>query len=436
MQDKDYEGAQALILAALRAGQSQTWMYEGLSLAMRAANAPEEEIERALMSGVDLANDVDSVMMIALYMSKAGLERSALNLYREIAQQQPSRPEPYVQALACAKRLKDRDGIMWACKGILSQAWERDHRYVWEDAVRQAKGLILDLKQGGEDELAASFDAECNAIMARDCVVVVTWTGDAELDLVVEEPSGTTCSLQCPRTTSGGVLVGDDFSASTTVGQNQEVYVCPLAFSGEYRVLVKRVWGKVTAGKVTVDIYTHQGSDKAKHFREQLALGEKNALFAFNLDGGRRKELLAEEQVANVARVQNAMGRQVLAQQLSQFDQSAAARAYAASLAATQGADPRLALAGLRGRGAVGFTIRPTVLTEGLQDSTRAVISADRRYVRVSPSPSITAIGQVTTFNVATGASGNSQGGNSGGVGNNNGGFGGGNFGGGAGFGS
>jgi len=429
MNDKDYEGAQALILAALRSGQSQPWMYEGLSLAMRAANAPEEDIERALMSGVDLSDDMDSVIMIALYMSKAGLERPALHLYQEISQHQPSRPEPYVQALACAKHLKDveerRQGIMWACKGILSQAWEREHRTVWDDAVKQAHGLILDLKKEGKEELASKFEAEANAAMVRDCIVVVSWTGDADLDLMVEEPSGTTCTLESPRSPAGGVIVGDAYAnGDTASGQNQEVYVCPMAFSGEYRVLVKRVWGKVTAGKVTVDIYTHQGGENGRHLREQLELGEKSAMFAFNLEDGRRKELLAEEQIANVARIQNAVGRQVLAQQLASFDQSSAARAYAASLAAARGVDPRLALAGLGGRGAVGFSIVPTVIPEGLSNSTQAVISADRRYVRITPQPSIRTIGEVTTFNVANGAT--QTRGQGGGVGNNNGGFGGG----------
>jgi hypothetical protein len=187
------------------------------------------------------------------------------------------------------------------------------------------------------------------------------------------------------------------------------------------------VWGKVTAGKVTVDIYTHYGREDNRHLREQLELGEKKAVFAFNLDDGRRKEMLPEEQIANVARVQNALGRQVLAQQLGQFDGSAAERAYAASLAAARGFDPRLALAGFGGRGAVGFTIRPTVIPEGLSCFTQAVISADRRYVRITPQPSVSSITQVTTFNVATGRNQNvtNQ------QGNQNGGFGGGGFGGG-----
>jgi len=403
MAAEKYESAAALITAALRAGQSQPWMYEGLSLALRAMKAPEEDIERALLSGVDLSDDADSAMMIALYMSKAGLERSALRLYQQLAAAFPSRPEPYVQGLACAKFVKDREGIMWACEGILSRAWGREHLDVERDALRQARGMILELQKAGDEQLAADFEGRLNKALVRDCWIVISWTGDADLDLLVQEPSGETCSLENPRTTGGGVLVGDSYSGDQQqAGGMREGYVCPLGFSGEYKVVVKRVWGKVTAGSVTVDIYT-----KEKHLREQLSLGEKESVFAFDLADGRRQEPQLEEKLANVQRRQLALNRQVLAQQLGQFDQSAAARAYAAALAAQNNGGVNPALAMRFGPGAVGFTIRPTILTEGLSDFTRCVISADRRYVRVTPQPSITAIGQVTTFNVRTGQTNN-----------------------------
>ena len=37
-------------------------------------------------------------------------------------------------------------------------------------------------------------------------------------------------------------------------------------------MLVRRVWGKVTAGKVTVDIFTQNA--KKPHIHEQIELGE------------------------------------------------------------------------------------------------------------------------------------------------------------------
>jgi hypothetical protein len=60
-----------------------------------------------------------------------------------------------------------------------------------------------------------------------------------------------------------------------------------------------------------------------------------------------------------------------------------------------------------------------------------AVISADRRYVRISPSPFFSSIGNVQTFNFATGGSSTQPGGVGGGTGTGTGtggGFGGGGF--------
>jgi hypothetical protein len=48
---------------------------------------------------------------------------------------------------------------------------------------------------------------------------------------------------------------------------------------------------------------------------------------------------------------------------------------------------------------------------------TSAVVSADRRYVRVSPSPLFSGVTEVNTFNYVTGSSGTSNGAGGGGFG-------------------
>ncbi|MFV0444237.1 MAG: hypothetical protein ACK5Q5_11770 [Planctomycetaceae bacterium] len=78
------------------------------------------------------------------------------------------------------------------------------------------------------------------------------------------------------------------------------------------------------------------------------------------------------------------------------------------------------------GVGAVGFTPQITIIPDGVTMMVRAVISADRRYVRLSVSPNFTSIVDVQTF---TFASGNFAGGTgvniAGGAGGNTGGVGG-----------
>jgi hypothetical protein len=79
-------------------------------------------------------------------------------------------------------------------------------------------------------------------------------------------------------------------------------------------------------------------------------------------------------------------------------------------------------------RGAVGY--QPVIITipEGTSMSATAVVSADRRYVRVTASPLFSGIAEVNTFNFVSGDSGEGQGG-TGGQGYGGGGMGGGGMG-------
>ena len=52
------------------------------------------------MSFVDLTNSQDEAMRDAVYMSSIGLDRQALQLFREMAYVNPFRPEPYEEGLA------------------------------------------------------------------------------------------------------------------------------------------------------------------------------------------------------------------------------------------------------------------------------------------------------------------------------------------------
>jgi hypothetical protein len=187
--------------------------------------------------------------------------------------------------------------------------------------------------------------------------------------------------------------------------------MCPAGFSGTYKAMLKGVWGKPTGGKVTIDIQF--GSGKQESIRTQIPMGEKDAVVLFELKEGRRNEPLPEAQVANVAQIQNAANRAILAQQLANGANSPAANSLADSLNAAEalGLFP-----GFLRRGAVGYRPVITQLPEGANFSTNAVISADRRYVRVSPSPTFSQITEVNTFNFVTGQ-GNQQQGGQGGVG-------------------
>ncbi len=404
MHERKFSEVIALVQAALRTGHPQPWMYEAMSLAMQAAGSSKAQVERALMSAIDFGDGAEDFMYVAQYMARCGLESRALKIFHQVAILEPLRPEPYLYGLQLAQRLNDLQGIQWSSLGILKQAWPKERKEVVQSASRAADGAVQQLKAEKRLDEAAQFQAELDKAKIRDCMVKVAWTGDADVDIMVEEPAGTMCTFRSPRTSGGGVLLGDT-PAQDSRGQGlSETYVCPEAFNGTYRVLIRRVWGKVTAGKVTVDVYAHYGTPQEKHLRHQIALGEDDALVVFDLDGGRRQEPLAEQQLANAAVGQMAVNQAILAQQLNGVSNSSAG-ANANFGASRQGmfAVPFI-------QQAVGYQPVIISLPSGTRLSVSGVVSADRRYVRITPSPFFSGVGSVTTFNIQSGTTGSSPG--------------------------
>jgi uncharacterized membrane protein YgcG len=446
LHQKDSETAQAkfreivaLIDSALRNRQVQPWMYEAMSLAMLASGEPIEEVERALMSAVDFSRNEDEIMNVAGYMVRIGLPTRALKLYREVAETNPLRPEPYVCGLSLARQLKDDAATRWACVGILSQAWPAEHRQIETDARRSAEALLLRMEKENRKDDYQKFVGELNAALVRDCIVKVTWTGNADIDLLVEEPSATVCSLQNRRTTSGGVLIGDTYSSDKpTPNGFSEYYVCPQGYTGQYRLFLRRVWGDVTAGKVTVEIVTNYGGKEQTYGKQQIPLGEKNAIVNFEVQNGRRNEPIEAERLANLERARMNFGHAILAQQFGDPAQqmpnpadpgtgSSGIPLFPPGYIPTR-FDPRF---GFR-RGAVGYRPVITQLPEGNQMDALAIISADRRYVRFTlfgTQPISSSVTNVDTFSFVS--ANNQQGGGGLGGGGLGGGGGGGGFGGG-----
>jgi len=401
MHQRKFDQLIAMVNAALRNGLPQPWMYEAMGLAMQAGGSSKADIERALMSAIDLGEDAEDFMYVAQYMARIGLEARALKIFHQVATIEPLRPEPYLYGLRLAQSTGDLDGIRWSSLGILKQAWPKDKAEVLQIASRAAASVVAQLKTEKRSQEATEFQAEIDNAKVRDCLVKVTWTGDADIDITAEDPSGAVCSFRNPRTSGGGVLLGDAAASdSRSAGQlTSETYVCPEAFDGTYRVRVRRVWGKVTAGKVTVDVYSHYGSKDEKHLRHQVPLGDEDALIVFDLEGGRRKEVLAEHQLANAAAGQMAVNQAILAQQIGSMSQ--ANPSGGANLNAS-----RQGLFGVPFQQAVGYQPIIISLPQGANLFASGVVSADRRYVRVSPVPSFTGIGSVTTFNLQQGTTG------------------------------
>jgi hypothetical protein len=438
MKERKPGQAVTMILAAIQHDQFQPWMHEALVLAMQISGRPQSDIERALMSAVDLSEDDNDILIAAQYMARNRMENRAIRLLKGYALNNPTRTEPFVIGLQAAQMIGDVEAIKWATTGVLSQEWP-DHPEIVRQAQFAATAILNDYRSNGKTEALAAFETALQQAKERDCHIEVSWTGDADLDLYVVEPGGTTCSRLAKRTRGGGILMRDSFSPkSGASGVVSEKYILPKGFAGDYRLVIKRVWGTVTSGKATVSIQNHYNSPRAASMTKQVEIDDKGAIVLFALDHGRRTESLEDHEIETVVRKQMIANRNILAQELSEGYSSGAASDYFGGL--LSGVDNRNLAGPLNGqldnRGAVGYQPVITQIPEGTFFTVNHATTADRLHVLISVSPNFNAVSSVTTFNILGDAStaeglggGGGQGG--GGQGGGGGGFGGGGGGGG-----
>ena len=397
MKDEQPKETVALIMAAIDNGQMQGWMYEALVLAMQITGESQNQIERALMSSVDLSDEPNQVLEAANYMANNGMEVRAMKLLRSFARANPVRFEPYVLGLKTAKRINDIEGKMWATVGIFGQEWP-EHREIVDDAKYVAKGIQKTLADEGKTERLNEYKQQIAAAQERDCLIRVRWTGDADLDLLVFEPGGTICSRLQKRTSSGGIMLGDQFSPGKSHnGEIVETYVLPKGFAGNYQLVINRVWGDVTSGKATVSITNHFNSKSQRSLTRQVKLDKTGAIVHFALDRGRRTESLADHEIKNYVQEQMATNRSMLIAQLKKDRSSSAAREFKRGRIEinAQGLNDLIN----NNNRAIGYRPEIQQIDEGAS-LTASASTADRLYVLVSPSPQFQQITEVSTFNI------------------------------------
>ncbi len=397
--------AAELISAAIACGHGESWMYESLAVAMEAAGQPRQEVERALLSAADFAAGPVELLQLANYLARFGSDKQAIRVCRQVTRIDPASREAFALAMAVAARTDDAATLQWACPGVLAHEWPASQQELVTRAARLARATIDSLERKGQAADAAAFRSTIDAALVRDVVIDLSWTGDADIDVIVEEPPGTVCSLATPRSTSGGTLLGDlDAASDADNTTHRERYVATEAFPGDYRILVRRVWGKVAADTVTAEMTIHRGTAREQTLRRQIRIGADDQLLSVKLPDGRRTEPLLDAQIAQDVAAQQTLGKAVLAQQLAAIADPLAAQ----SMSQSRGGTGIPGIPGLPffGRGAVGYQPVITTLPEGTNLFARAVVSADRRYVRVTTVPLFSGVGQVTQFNFAGGGVG------------------------------
>ncbi len=266
-----------------RAIVARPWVYEALAIALKECKGSLSDVERAQLSVVDLnPQDPSGYLKAAENMRESSRWDRAITLCRQAAELQPNSPEPYLEAARSAELAKDSDAMAWAAGNLLSRDWPVDDQDVHRQAAERLSGLTLAYKSQNRADDAERVTDLIDRQRHRDLIIELIWSGDADLDLEIKEPIGTTCSFTNRQTPGGGILVGDHL-----LERSRETYKAAQAFPGEYRVTIRRIWGQPLGNKVTLKITENQGSPRESVRQETIVIDRSHAL-TVNVASGRR----------------------------------------------------------------------------------------------------------------------------------------------------
>ena len=279
-----FDHAAEFLKANLRQGiVVEPWVYKSLAIALRESGGSAEEIERAEVSVADLEPmDAGGYLLAARALSEDKNYERAVAFCREAAALSPGLPHAYADAVRYAELGKDAKSVEWAASRLLRQEWPVRNAELQTLATDKIELLAKQLKPAEATRLRDSVQGH----RRRDLVIKMNFQGEADLDLRVEEPTGTMCSAQAKQTVNGGTLLADSLANLTS-----ETYVASEAFSGKYRISVERIWGKPLGGKAQLEIIRHQGTPEETVELITLKIDSNvTKPIVIDLEGGRRTE--------------------------------------------------------------------------------------------------------------------------------------------------
>ncbi len=377
-ENSKYEDVIVCLEQAILHSQIQPWMYQVLAETMRVVGRPKSQIERVLLSSQDvILNDPRSMMHLAAYLVRFDRFDRALELYRQAAALDPSRPEPYVLALELATRTKNYNAIAWSAPEVLTFSWVKGREKLNRLAEESAAIAESALMKSGDFSRAFELRAEMQKARRLDLVVRLEWSGQGDLDLQVREPGGTVCSSAHALTAAGGIFIHDGFGPIQD--HCYEEYLCPQGLPGEYRAIVKHVSGDIIGKRARITITRDRGTPNEESFTETLFIGPTDQSVRFSLSQGRRQQANLDRRNGELKLSSNPGARQSVLAQL--------------------GAGGGVGQIAQRGA-AVGFSPVITEIAEGVRMSALATVSGDRRYVRINANPVFSAITDVFSFTV------------------------------------
>ncbi len=302
LKEKKYGDVEAALKAYLtnHADQAQPWMYEWLIKASEVLKRPDGDIKTAFGYAAMLAkktknpNDLvrlaDMMVLRNFYGSigSPGYETNIGELIDLATEKVPSNAIPPMMSINLARHTKDPARMAAAADRLLSSGWAGIDEKMRKDVSQQVEDLekvLRDDNKPADAELLAKSVAQSEI---RDVYVSLKWTGEADLDLSVEEPLGATCRFQTPRTVFGGAMLKNGY-----LKHPEEVYVCPRGFDGDYTVRVGVIYidEAKPVKEATLTVITHEGGADEQRQETKINLDRPTAVVV-KLTGGRRKEVL------------------------------------------------------------------------------------------------------------------------------------------------
>ncbi|MGE3819448.1 MAG: hypothetical protein AB7I30_08435, partial [Isosphaeraceae bacterium] len=201
----------------------------------------------------------------------------------------PHRGEPLLMSINVAQKTRDAARMGESIEKLLALGWPGIDEAIRRDARKQATTLAKTLREEGRADEAEALMARLPAAEARDLFLRLTWVGDADLDLVVEEPLGATASYRTPRTVFGGSIVKNGYGTHP-----EEVYVCPQGFDGTYTVRIETIYNnpEKPALEAILEVITHEGTAEEHKETHRVTLSKSPEPVKVTLQGGRRKRTL------------------------------------------------------------------------------------------------------------------------------------------------
>jgi hypothetical protein len=273
---------------------TEPWMYEALAVAIGLNKGPAADIKKALYYAADRAQDThnpNDLVRVADSLFLKGYYERVGPLLDEAMKRVPHRFEPIVMSINLAQKTKDPIRMADSIERLLSLGWPGRDEYFRLESRSQAERLARLLREDKRDGDAESLLANLAKSEARDVMIRLTWDGEADFDLVVDEPLGATAKYLTPRTVFGGSLITNGYGS-----RPDETYVCPRAFDGDYRISVSVIWTDPSkpVTRLTLETIAHEGTQEEKKQVFQLAPEDPGSgkPIVLTLKGGRRKAVL------------------------------------------------------------------------------------------------------------------------------------------------